>query len=259
VRDAEKAKSRREELKQYIEQVKRDNNCVCCGESDYRVLEFHHRDPSQKKFSIVSAVHNRYSLPALKREIEKCDVICASCHRKIHAVDQQYGSKKINWDYIAGWFDGEGCVTHSSTPHSFCLMFGNTDREVVLSIAEFLDIKTSLTIKTKEKEHHSDFYLIRVTEHTKVIEILINLKDRCITKYDIINDTLDKMLEDEFLVPITDEQKQYIIDNYNTYTDIYIADHLKISRTTVFKIAKQLGIYKNKRIGTRLSKGDVIE
>jgi len=89
VRDASKAKARREELKSYIEQVKRAGHCVICKNNDYRVLEFHHRDPSQKKFSIVQSVHNRYSLSSLIREIEKCDLTCANCHRIIHFGDDK--------------------------------------------------------------------------------------------------------------------------------------------------------------------------
>lgn len=84
MRDPEKAKQQREELKIYIKNIKLRSHCVRCGTTDHRVLEFHHRDPKDKKFSIVQCVHNRYSLKALKEEIEKCDVVCASCHRIIH-------------------------------------------------------------------------------------------------------------------------------------------------------------------------------
>lgn len=87
MRDAEKAKQRREELKKYIEDVKKAGCCIKCNNPDYRVLEFHHREPDKKKFSIVQAVHNRYSLPALIREIEKCNLMCANCHRIEHFND----------------------------------------------------------------------------------------------------------------------------------------------------------------------------
>ena len=93
MRDPTKAKARREELKLYIENVKRTGKCAVCGNPDFRVLEFHHRDPSQKKFSIVQAVHNRYSLAALQREIEKCDLTCANCHRIIHYGEDDNGSR----------------------------------------------------------------------------------------------------------------------------------------------------------------------
>lgn len=84
MRDAGKAKEHRNKLKEYIETVKKEGCCHKCKIKDHRVLEFHHRNPAEKKFSIVQAVHNRYSLQALKAEIEKCDLTCANCHRIIH-------------------------------------------------------------------------------------------------------------------------------------------------------------------------------
>jgi len=91
MRDPQKAKDRREELKAYIDKLKREGECHKCHLKDYRVLEFHHRDPSQKKFSIVQAVHNRYSLSTLISEIKKCDLTCANCHRIIHYEEDEDG------------------------------------------------------------------------------------------------------------------------------------------------------------------------
>jgi hypothetical protein len=47
-------------------------------------LEFHHPDPSTKDFSI-SADGSTRSWKRVKQEIEKCVLICANCHREIHA------------------------------------------------------------------------------------------------------------------------------------------------------------------------------
>ena len=64
------------------------NGCEECGEKDFRVLEFDHIDPSKKKFCISLAIHGKYSLPTVKREIEKCRVLCANCHKKRTAEQQ---------------------------------------------------------------------------------------------------------------------------------------------------------------------------
>lgn len=58
-------------------------SCENCGENHPACLEFHHLDPSQKKFS-VSTRRDRPSLEKLKEEIAKCRVLCANCHRKEH-------------------------------------------------------------------------------------------------------------------------------------------------------------------------------
>lgn len=53
-------------------------SCVDCGNSDMRVLEFDHlRD---KEFTI-SKVLGTVKFDVLKKEMDKCDVVCANCHR----------------------------------------------------------------------------------------------------------------------------------------------------------------------------------
>lgn len=52
--------------------------CVDCGNADMRVLEFDHlRD---KKFSIAEKLGDA-SFETLQKEIEKCEVVCANCHK----------------------------------------------------------------------------------------------------------------------------------------------------------------------------------
>jgi hypothetical protein len=55
--------------------------CVCCGEGDIRKLEFDHIDRSTKKNTISRLVHTTHSLESIKKEIAKCEVLCANCHR----------------------------------------------------------------------------------------------------------------------------------------------------------------------------------
>lgn len=58
--------------------------CVVCGyDKCQAALDFHHRDSALKDFTIAARVS--VSAEALKREIEKCILVCANCHREIHA------------------------------------------------------------------------------------------------------------------------------------------------------------------------------
>src|SRR5208337_1681462 len=57
--------------------------CVDCGELDPVVLEFDHRPETTKQFEISEAVRRTLSIATVMREIEKCDVRCANCHRRI--------------------------------------------------------------------------------------------------------------------------------------------------------------------------------
>ena len=67
--------------------------CSRCGYSKYKeVLEFHHKNPSEKDFGISVKGHCR-SWERVKTEIEKCDLLCANCHREIH-VEQKLAKEK---------------------------------------------------------------------------------------------------------------------------------------------------------------------
>ena len=54
--------------------------CIECGERDPRVLEFHHRQ--EKDMAVSELVAGGYSIATIQAEINKCDVLCANCHRK---------------------------------------------------------------------------------------------------------------------------------------------------------------------------------
>ena|SRR5215207_2819089 len=68
----------RETILSYLE----NRSCIICDEKDPIVLEFDHRVHSEKKFSIGEAASKAVTLKALAEEMEKCDVLCANCHRR---------------------------------------------------------------------------------------------------------------------------------------------------------------------------------
>lgn len=63
------------------------NNLICklCGESESCCLEFHHTDNNKEGNISQLITNNGWSWNAVKLEIDKCVVVCANCHRKIHA------------------------------------------------------------------------------------------------------------------------------------------------------------------------------
>lgn len=67
----------REWLKAYLE----SHPCVDCGQADIRVLEFDHRNPSEKLANVGRMAKDGVGIPMLMREVAKCDVRCANCHR----------------------------------------------------------------------------------------------------------------------------------------------------------------------------------
>src|ERR1044072_4247109 len=55
----------------------------CSYDRHYAALEFHHRDPSAKDVQ-WSKLRLR-SWKAILAELDKCDLLCANCHREVHA------------------------------------------------------------------------------------------------------------------------------------------------------------------------------
>lgn len=87
------AKRRRKIRLMAIERL--GSKCIKCGYCKYpEVLEFHHKDPSQKLFGIGQRGLTR-SWEKIKAEIGKCDLLCANCHREIHAEQDAVKSSKI--------------------------------------------------------------------------------------------------------------------------------------------------------------------
>lgn len=66
--------------------------CIDCGETDWVVLEFDHRDRATKLFAVSEMIQRQYSLSKIIEEIAKCDVRCASCHRRRTAVQMGWYS-----------------------------------------------------------------------------------------------------------------------------------------------------------------------
>jgi len=59
--------------------------CQCCGFDKYLgALEFHHLDPAEKDFQ-VAMWPRKIMCGVLKAELDKCVLLCANCHRMVHA------------------------------------------------------------------------------------------------------------------------------------------------------------------------------
>lgn len=80
----EKARKHKEKVRKWFVNFKRDKKCIECGESHPACFVFHHRDSSKKEISIGNAIRMGWGIERLKKEIEKCDILCANCHRKEH-------------------------------------------------------------------------------------------------------------------------------------------------------------------------------
>ena len=74
--------ARKQRNREYVANYLRSHPCVDCGESDIIVLEFDHIDPSTKNGMVSDAYKNGWSIKRINKEIAKCDVVCANCHKR---------------------------------------------------------------------------------------------------------------------------------------------------------------------------------
>ena len=80
---SEAVQKRRDKTKQILVEYK-GGKCEICGyDKCISALEFHHINPEEKDFSFSDNTNRSWE--STKQEIKKCILICANCHREIHA------------------------------------------------------------------------------------------------------------------------------------------------------------------------------
>lgn len=78
---------RKRENRAKLVELRKTLECKACGNNDHRVLEFHHRDPSQKERAVTEMMHSSWK--RIMEEVAKCDVLCANCHRILHYEERE--------------------------------------------------------------------------------------------------------------------------------------------------------------------------
>jgi len=79
---------RRKHIRQLAIEYK-GNRCSICGyDKCLKALEFHHLESDKKDFGISEKGYTR-SWEATKRELDKCILLCANCHREVHEGSTQ--------------------------------------------------------------------------------------------------------------------------------------------------------------------------
>jgi len=63
-------------------------HCARCPENHVSCMDFHHINPEEKEYAVSDLVSNKMFTKAYK-EIKKCIVLCANCHRRLHWEEQQ--------------------------------------------------------------------------------------------------------------------------------------------------------------------------
>lgn len=90
-----KSRARQAAIIEQYKEWKSKQCCKVCGEDATECLDLHHRDPTQKEFTPANGCYTTGSWAAWKKEIDKCDVLCANCHRKVHSGRIEYYSEVV--------------------------------------------------------------------------------------------------------------------------------------------------------------------
>lgn len=64
----------------FVHDYFKQHPCVDCGENDPVVLEFDHMRDKLK--TISDMIRQSYSIEKIEKEMQKCEVRCANCHRR---------------------------------------------------------------------------------------------------------------------------------------------------------------------------------
>ena len=81
-RKLEGQKKRRVASIEAVRKYKAEHGCADCGESDPIVLDLDHLDQDTKFKSVANMIMGGYGLARIMQEAEKCEVVCANCHRR---------------------------------------------------------------------------------------------------------------------------------------------------------------------------------
>ncbi|MFA6995247.1 MAG: hypothetical protein WC249_02430 [Patescibacteria group bacterium] len=79
---------RRKSTRQMAIKYKSDRCFVCGYNKCLKALEFHHREPGKKDFGISAKGYTR-SWKVIRKELDKCVLLCANCHREVHEGSTQ--------------------------------------------------------------------------------------------------------------------------------------------------------------------------
>jgi hypothetical protein len=76
----ERNQLQKQKTRDIIEEAK-SSGCIKCGEKEQSCLDFHHLGEKDKTVSSMLGMNEE----RVRAEISKCVILCANCHRKLHA------------------------------------------------------------------------------------------------------------------------------------------------------------------------------
>lgn len=78
-------------IQKWLQEIKK-TGCILCNEKEICCIDFHHL--YDKKYEVRELLSS-YRLTQAVAEINKCVLLCANCHRKVHKYEIQIDKKYL--------------------------------------------------------------------------------------------------------------------------------------------------------------------
>jgi len=79
-----RVKKRIQRLKKWYKNYKSKLKCSRCPENNPACLDFHHKKGKKEELISRMIYVKGWGIERMLKEIEKCEVLCSNCHRKLH-------------------------------------------------------------------------------------------------------------------------------------------------------------------------------
>jgi hypothetical protein len=79
----------RQRKREWVRRHKHERGCRECGHGTAAALDLHHSEPETKTDAVGRLVSDGCTVRQLLREVARCAVLCANCHRRHHADEDR--------------------------------------------------------------------------------------------------------------------------------------------------------------------------
>ena len=143
----------------------------------------------------------------------------------------------MNWDYVAGFLDGEGSIIIK--PPRVRLYISNTNEEILIKIKDFLGCGRVFEAKRKHNPKWSKQYGWTICNHLEVLRILKKLKDKLILKKDLCEKAI-KYIENKRWIGHYMSKKE--LEKVKHLSSRKAAKELRVSAFSIIKYSKMYNL-----------------
>ncbi|OLZ42355.1 hypothetical protein A6E15_15885 [Natrinema saccharevitans] len=143
--NTERSLRRRSRLRSWLDDIKQERGCSRCGADSVACLDFHHVETATKEMAVGKMVTYGYGKDRLREEFEKCEILCANCHRKLHYTEPERDRRR----WVHDRKRATGCA-RCTEANSACLDFHHDSNTKGASVTRLVaDGRTRDRIRTE--------------------------------------------------------------------------------------------------------------